>query len=69
MLSLMLMLILTLMLLLVLVDFKINVNISISHDANLGVRSSLFITTTTVQLTGILAFVQAWMFQIRMLYS
>ena len=41
------MLILTLILLLILVDFKTHVNISVSHDANLGARSSLFITNTT----------------------
>ena len=39
------MLILTLILLLILVDFKTHVNISVSHDANLGARFSLFITT------------------------
>ena len=47
MLSLMLMLIPTLMLLIILVDSKIQVNINISRDANLGVRSSLFIANTT----------------------
>ena len=47
MLSLMLMLILTLILLLILVDLKIHGNINISLDANLGARSSLFITNTT----------------------
>ena len=47
MLSLLLMLILTLILLLILVDFKTHVNSSVSHDANLGARSSLFITNTT----------------------
>ena len=47
MLSLLLMLILKLILLLTLVDFKIHVNIRVSHDANLGARSSLFITNTT----------------------
>ena len=41
------MLILTLILLLILVDFKTHVSISVSHDANLGARSSLFITNTT----------------------
>ena len=44
---LMLMLILTLILLLILADFKTHVDISVSHDANLGARSSLFITNTT----------------------
>ena len=47
MLSLTLMLILTLRLLLILVDFKLHGNITISLDANLGARSSLFITNTT----------------------
>ena len=41
------MLILTLILLLILFDLKIHVNIRVSHDANLGARSSLFITSTT----------------------
>ena len=41
------MLILTLILLLILVDFKTHANIGVSHDANLGARSSLFITNTT----------------------
>ena len=41
------MLILTLILLLILVGLKTHVNISVSHDANLGARSSLFITNTT----------------------
>ena len=40
------MLILTRILLLILVDFETHVNISVSHDANLGARSSLFITNT-----------------------
>ena len=75
MLSLLLMLILTLILLLILVDFETHVNISVSHDANLGARSSLFITNTTANgncdadITGILAFIQVWMFLIRKLHS
>ena len=44
---LLLMLVLTLILLLILVDCKTHVNISVTHDANLGARSSLFITNTT----------------------
>ena len=35
------------MLPLILVDFNIHVNINVSHGANLGARSSLFITNTT----------------------
>ena len=69
------MLILTLILLLILADFEIHVNISVSHDANLGARSSLFITNTTANRncyadinrnTSIYA---SMMFPIRKLYS
>ena len=42
----MLMQIFTLILLLILVDFKIHGNINISLDANLGARSSLFVSNT-----------------------
>ena len=42
-----LVLILTLIMLLILVDFYIPVNMNIRHDANLGARSSRFITNTT----------------------
>ena len=61
--------------LLILVGFKIHGNINVSLDANLGARSSLFITNTTANgtvmltLAGIQAFTQVWMFLVRMLYS
>ena len=70
------MLVLTLILLLILADFKTHVNISVSHDANLGARSSLFITNTTANRkcdadtnrnTSI--YTSLWMFLIRKLYS